>query len=55
MPQKPSQSAKSEQGEYATFTDALKKVLSVPHAQIKATLDAEKKRKASSHASSSKH
>jgi hypothetical protein len=53
--QKPSQSAKNEQGEYATFTDALKKVLSVPHAEIKATLDAEKKHKPSSRASHGKH
>jgi hypothetical protein len=48
-------SAKNEQGEYATFTDALKKVLSVPHSEMKATLDAEKKLKPSSRASREKY
>jgi hypothetical protein len=47
-------SAKNESGEYATFTAALKKVLSVPHSAIQATLSAEKKRKTSSRASRAK-
>jgi hypothetical protein len=56
MPHKPSQSGKKEQGEYATFEDALKKVLSVPHSKMRATLDAEKKRKkVSSRASGEKN
>src|SRR5258705_428724 len=45
-------SAKNEQGEYATFVDALKTVLSVPHSKLKSKLNASKrvrgKRKASS-------
>jgi len=49
-------SAKNESGEYATFENALKKVVSVPRSEIQATLDAEKKhhRRASSRASSDK-
>lgn len=37
------QSGKSEQGEYATFENALKKVVSVPRSEIAAKLDAEKR------------
>ena len=43
MPQKASQSAKSEQAEYATFENALQKVLSVPRSQIVSKLDDEKR------------
>jgi hypothetical protein len=39
----PNPSAKNEQGEYATFETALKKVLSVPHSALKAQLDREKR------------
>jgi hypothetical protein len=35
-------STKNEQGEYATFAKALKTVLSVPHSDLKAKLDAAK-------------
>ena len=41
--QHPKPSAKSEQGDYATFEIALKKVLSVPRSKLKAQLDAEKR------------
>jgi hypothetical protein len=37
--------------EYATFETALKKVLSVPHSEIKSKLDAEKRKKIKSSAS----
>jgi hypothetical protein len=48
-------SGKNERGEYATFENALKKVVSVPRSEIQAKLDAEKKhRKASSRVSSAK-
>ncbi len=59
-PTRPSHSAKNEQGEYATFETALKKVLSVPHSALKAHLDAEKRarrqrrKRASGHASREK-
>jgi hypothetical protein len=36
----------SESPEYAKFSDALRKVLSVPHSQLKAKLDAEKRARA---------
>jgi hypothetical protein len=55
------QANKSDQpDEYANFQRALKKVLSVPHSEIKARLDAAKKarqqrrKKASGHASRDK-
>jgi hypothetical protein len=47
----PKPSAKNDAGEYATFENALKKVLSVPHSQIKSKLDAEKRRRTKSSAS----
>lgn len=56
----PKPSAKNEQGEYATFETALKKVLSVPHSALKAELDREKRvrkqrqKRASGHASRAK-
>jgi len=41
----PKPSAKNESGEYATFENALKKVLSVSHSKIKSKLDAEKRKR----------
>jgi len=38
-------SAKNESGEYATFENALKTVLSVPHKKLKSKLDAEKRKR----------
>ena len=38
-------SAKNESGEYAAFEGALKKILSVPHSEIKSKLDAEKRKR----------
>ena len=43
MANHPKPSAKNEQGEYAMFEAALKKVLSVPHSELKAHLDREKR------------
>ena len=37
--------AKNADGEYATFAEALKTVLSVPHSKLKAHLEAERKKK----------
>jgi len=42
----PKPSAKNETGEYAAFEGALKKILSVPHSEIKSKLNAEKRKKA---------
>ena len=44
-------SAKNESGEYATFENALKKILSVPHSKIKSKLDSEKRKRIKSSAS----
>jgi hypothetical protein len=44
--------------EYAAFSDLAKKLISVPHSEVKATLDAEKaakKRKKSKKSSASGH
>jgi hypothetical protein len=44
---RPKRPAKNAKGEYATFAEALKKVLSVPHSRLKAHLEAEKRKKQS--------
>ncbi len=44
-------SAKNESSEYATFETALKKVLSVSHAQIKSELSAAKRKRTKASAS----
>ncbi len=48
MPQKPTRptaSAKNEMDEYTAFENLLRRVVRVPHSEIKAKLDAEKKAK----------
>jgi len=45
MPQKPTQSAKNVTGDFGKFTDFMRKLVAVPHFEIKAKLDAEKERK----------
>jgi hypothetical protein len=44
MAHHPKSSAKNKQGEYAVFSNALKKVLSVSHDEMKARLKSEGKR-----------
>ena len=51
MARNPKRSGKNESGEYAAFHNALKKILSVPHSEIKSKLDAEKRKRAKSSAS----
>jgi len=46
MPQKPSHSAKNEAGDFGRFTDFMKRLMAVPHSEIRAKLDAEKRAKA---------
>jgi len=43
LAQNPKPSGKNEQGEYANFERALKKVLSVSHDEIKARIEAAKR------------
>ena len=41
----PNQTAKNETGDFAQFTDFMRRLVSVPHSTIKARLEAEKKAK----------
>jgi len=47
----PKPSAKNEQGDFARFTEFMKRLVAVPHSEIKTQLDAEKKTKAQRRAS----
>jgi hypothetical protein len=38
----PAQTAKNETGDFAQFTDFMRRLVAVPHSQIKAKLDEEK-------------
>jgi hypothetical protein len=54
MSNRPKLSAKNEQGDFGKFTDFMRRLVAVPHSEIKAKLDAEKRakeRKAASHVS----
>jgi hypothetical protein len=42
MPKKPTDSAKNVRGDSDTFTEFMRKLVQVPHSEIKAELDAEK-------------
>jgi hypothetical protein len=58
-PIRPKQSAKNVTGDFGQFTTFVRRLVAVPHSEIKAKLDAEKrakmrKRKVSSRASSAK-
>ena len=54
MDDSPTAPAKNETGEYDRFTDFLRRLVAVPHSEIKAQLDAENaaKRKAKSRSAS---
>jgi len=57
MSNRPKLSAKNEQGDFDKFTNFMRRLVAVPHSEIKAKLDAEKrarKRKAASRASAAK-
>ena len=43
MPNRPNLSAKNEQGEFGKFKSFMRRLVAVPHSEIKAKLDAEKK------------
>jgi hypothetical protein len=45
MPSRPSHPAKIEQGEFGKFKSFMQRLLAVPHSEIKAKLEAEKKAK----------
>jgi hypothetical protein len=54
MPNLPELSAKIETGDAGTFTDFARRILSVPHSEIKAKLDAEREAKRTSKTSASR-
>ena len=59
MAKPPKPSAKNVTGDFGQFTNFMRRIVAVPHSEIKAKLDAEKraktrKRKAASRASSAK-
>jgi hypothetical protein len=45
MGSRPKPSAKNESGEYAKFSNFMKRLVAVPHSEIKTKLDAEKQAK----------
>jgi hypothetical protein len=51
---KPINPAKNEPGDFGKFTDFMRRLVAVPHSEIKARLDAEKEAKRTSKASSSR-
>jgi hypothetical protein len=54
MPNRPTIPAKEITGNSGVFTDFMRKLISVPHSEIKAKLDAEKKAKRTPKASASR-
>ena len=48
MPKQPTDSAKDVWGDSATFVEFMRKLIAVPHSEIKAELDAEKEMKRTS-------
>jgi hypothetical protein len=45
-PMRPTHSAKNVEGDFGKFTNFMKRLVAVPHSEIKAKLDAEKRAKA---------
>jgi hypothetical protein len=43
VPNRPKPSAKDEPGEFDRFTDFMRRLVAVPHSEIKTKLDAEKR------------
>lgn len=41
----PNQTAKNETGDFAQFTDFMRRLVAVPHSEVKARLEAEKQSK----------
>ena len=49
MPTKPKPSAKNESGDFGTFSNFVRRLMAVPHSEVKAAMEADrKKRKPSS-------
>jgi hypothetical protein len=54
MPNQPTASAKNVTGDSDHFTDFVRRIVSVPHSEIKAKLDAEREAKRTSKVSASR-
>ena len=54
MPSQPNASAKNVTGDFDKFTHFMRRLMAVPHSEIKAQLDAEKEAKRTSKASVSR-
>jgi hypothetical protein len=55
MPSHPKPSAKNVTGDFDKFTNFMRRLVSVPHSEIKAKLDAEKRSKQKKRASRASH
>jgi len=55
MPSHPKPSAKNVTGDFDKFTNFMRRLVSVPHSEIKAKLDAEKRSKQKKRASHASH
>jgi hypothetical protein len=55
MATRPKPSAKNEQGDFENFTNFMRRLVAVPHSEIKAKLDAEKRAKKRKDASLASH
>jgi len=53
-PTRPAHSAKNVKGDFGQFTNFMRRLVAVPHSEIKAKLDAEKQAKQRKRASSSR-
>jgi len=53
-PTRPTHSAKNVQGDFGKFTNFMKRLVAVPHSEIKAKLDAEKRAKGRKRSSASR-
>jgi hypothetical protein len=51
VPSQPNQTAKNETGDFDKFTSFMRRLIAVPHSEIKEQLEAEKKAKRKSKAS----
>lgn len=54
MPNQPTASAKNLKGDFAQFTSFMRRLVAVPHSEIKAKLNAEKEAKRTSKSSASR-
>jgi hypothetical protein len=52
MPNQPNQTAKNETGDSDKFTDFMRRLIAVPHSEIKARIEAEKEAKRTSKSAS---